>query len=620
MKFYILPVLFLALQGCNFVLDIKDPPPSCGDNKIDDSEECDGIVPDGFSCSNSGFQFGTISCTQNCTIDYSLCSNISPDCGNGIVDEGETCDGTPGDDLSCESYGYPSGVLECTENCTININGCAGALCGNGMKDSTEACDDNDFGSISCESLGFLGGNLICENNCSVINSDNCIEASSCGDNVIDEHEECDSTNTGGTSCESIGFYDGGNIGCNENCTLDVSGCLGGYCGDGILQGDYEICDGMIPDTDCNELGFWSGSPVCTDCDIDSSTCAVPVFVSNGYSHTCAITSSGATYCWGLNTMGQLGTGTMNKSDPSLGYSLIPLFVQLSSPLIKLSSSYYTSCGILEDGRMSCWGDGNPTPHIIPGYSNLVDLCTGQSHICGLDANGSLKCHGNNYYGQLGIGTSGDSFNTPQDVSSIENVVSVSCGAHHTCAIDSNDNLFCWGRGTDGRIGNHSLMNTVYPDLIMSNAKNLSCGQKHTCAVDLDNNAWCWGDNYYGQIGNGSSGTDVLTPYETTSHGFVTRAFANDASTCTTGIFGGMSCWGRNYYGELGDGTFDAEYQGTVVNEISGYFSSISANGHHVCVIDSSDKLYCWGSNAYGKLGNGETLNSNIPVEVISPQ
>ncbi len=146
--------------------------------------------------------------------------------------------------------------------------------CGDGVMDEGEECDGDDFGDVTCKSLGLGLGDLVCSDTCTIDDSD-CSRGEICGDGIIGEYQECDGDNLGGETCQSLG-YTMGTLFCGAYCMFDTSNCSGiGYeCGDGIRQGQEE-CDGDdLGGYDCVMLGYSGGTLGCDDkCLFDTSEC-----------------------------------------------------------------------------------------------------------------------------------------------------------------------------------------------------------------------------------------------------------------------------------------------------------------------------------------------------------
>ncbi|PKN23654.1 MAG: hypothetical protein CVU65_13865 [Deltaproteobacteria bacterium HGW-Deltaproteobacteria-22] len=154
-------------------------------------------------------------------------------------------------------------------------------------------------------------------------------------------------------------------------------------------------------------------------------------------------------------------------------------------------------------------------------------------------------------------------------------------------------------------------------------AVSVSSGGEHTCAVKSDGSAWCWGRNYNGQLGDGTT-TDrsVPTPVSGLSTG-VTAISAGMYHTCVIKTDGSVWCWGNNGMGQLGDGTTTARLVPTAVPALSANVDLISAGSFHTCAITFDgnwSRVWCWGSNISGQLGDGTTTQRNAPVASLSAE
>jgi hypothetical protein len=147
----------------------------CGNDRREANEECeDGDVGEAM-CSDFGFHAGRVTCNSICQLDTSFCIN----CGNGMVDDDEECEGADVAGRTCQQLGYDGGSLGCRANCTLDTSACTG--------EPTPVC----------------------------------------GDGIIVGSEECEGQNLGGASCVTLGWVDGGFLGCNNDCTFDTDRCLG---------------------------------------------------------------------------------------------------------------------------------------------------------------------------------------------------------------------------------------------------------------------------------------------------------------------------------------------------------------------------------------------------------
>ena len=243
--------------------------------------------------------------------------------------------------------------------------------------------------------------------------------------------------------------------------------------------------------------------------------------ISAGEGHTCATTQAGGLKCWGFNQWGQLGLGVTGGPEDCSSYacSTTPADVTgVADTVVGVSAGYWHTCSILNDGDVQCWG--------------------------------------RNLYGELGDGTTNDS-STPVDVIGLtSSVTAISAGGAHTCAVLASGSLQCWGQNFYGELGDGTTNDSAAPVDVMflTAAQSVSIGDWHTCAVTASGGVKCWGWNYFGQIGNGETG-DVAAVADVD--------LATDATLVTTGLHhtcaattgGGVKCWGRGGIGQLGDGT-----------------------------------------------------------------
>ena len=225
----LLPVLLLSgallALGCGGGDD--DPEAVCGNGVIEAGEQCDGVNLNEQTCVTKGFGGGTLSCTANCKFDTSGCTDAPADCGNGVIDAGEQCDGTNLNEQTCESQGFDGGTLSCTTTCQFNTTGCTKLPpeCGNGEIDGDEQCDGANLNEQSCETQGFDGGTLSCTAACQFDTTGCTTIESDCGNGVIEAGEQCEGANLNGQNCKRQGF-DEGTLSCTADCQFDTSACI----------------------------------------------------------------------------------------------------------------------------------------------------------------------------------------------------------------------------------------------------------------------------------------------------------------------------------------------------------------------------------------------------------
>jgi hypothetical protein len=192
---------------------------------LETGEQCDGTAMGGATCKSRGFCGGVLSCTPSCAYSTTACTSIC--CGDGIKNGSEQCDGTDlgsGHTTACSSFGLSgAGPVKCNADCSLNTAACtASTNCGNGVVEPPEQCEGEFLNGNSCESLGYEAGTLVCNAQCTYDVS----SCSICGDGVVSGTEACDGSALGGATCASIGYLSG-SLGCAPTCdSYDLSGCI----------------------------------------------------------------------------------------------------------------------------------------------------------------------------------------------------------------------------------------------------------------------------------------------------------------------------------------------------------------------------------------------------------
>lgn len=340
--------------------------------------------------------------------------------------------------------------------------------------------------------------------------------------------------------------------------------------------------------------------------------------------HTCGVVSDGTARCWGENSSGQVGDGTtVNRTTPRVVSGL--------TGVSTIAAGGFHSCARQTNGSVACWGDnaegqfgtGNTTssntPVNVPGVSDATAIATGTYHTCALRAGGTVWCWGDNAFGQVGNGSFSGDVLTPTQVAGISGATAVSAGGWHTCAV-AGGSVYCWGLNDFGQIGTGSLNDREPSPLVVSltNVVSVSAGDSHTCVTRSAGDARCWGLNDYGQLGNGTT-TDSGVPVQVAGLGAATSVSAGYVHSCARRSNGSVWCWGNNDFGQLGDGSTTSRPTAAAVPGVTTASSGLAAGGVYSCARLTSGAAQCWGYNAFGQLGVGNTSDSSVPVTVLSP-
>ena len=245
------------------------------------------------------------------------------------------------------------------------------------------------------------------------------------------------------------------------------------------------------------------------------------VAVEAGMHVTCALLDNGSVSCWGRNHAGQLGRGYTNSTnDLHQRTPGLTLPMPGGHPVVALDISHYMVCGVLSNGSIACWsqyGGGN-TPSLKTFFDSsnpAVDIATGRYSGCATMENGSVTCWGT---GWLGTGGSSQSANPGviwPNLGSGRTAVEVEIGRKHRCALLDDDSVKCWGDDQYGQMGNgagQSNKNTPNSVTFSSNLglHSMSAGHWHTCIATKTNEIYCWGDGAYSKLGDGSSNNNQI--------------------------------------------------------------------------------------------------------------
>lgn len=365
--------------------------------------------------------------------------------------------------------------------------------------------------------------------------------------------------------------------------------------------------------------------------------------VAGGDAHTCATKTNGSLWCWGRNTSGQLGDGT--KEDKSL-----PARAGEDNDWAIVSAGGDHSCATKTNGTLWCWGlnyngqvgDTSNVDKLVPtqvgNASNWVAVTVGHTHTCGIrntKTSRTLWCWGANDFGQLGFYSSGNK-SIPYNVGNEMDWAAVTAGGSHTCAIKLDGTLWCWGSNDNGQLGDGTVNpNDVFfrggrstPGQIVGGANDwavVTAGGNHTCATKISGTLWCWGRDSFGQLGDGST-VDKLVPTQVgvasdwalvAGGGSKQIGSVRASHTCGAKTNGSLLCWGDNAYGQVGT---MAEGNKSVPSQVTDATNwvKVAGGGFHTCATKTDGALWCWGWNLAGQLGIGTAEAKSTPFQVDS--
>lgn len=346
--------------------------------------------------------------------------------------------------------------------------------------------------------------------------------------------------------------------------------------------------------------------------------------IAAGGRHTCLLDNTGRATCWGGNSDGQLGDGTYEPRatpDRVLG--------DFTFSMLTAGSAH--TCGLTVANEVFCWGsngsgqlgDGQTTARTAPVRLNSMAsfrmIRAGRDHTCGLSNSGAVLCWGGNSDGQLGDRTR-QSRTSPVAVDLPAPASVIAVGWNHTCALTNDGAAWCWGRNDAGQLGDGTTTSRSTPARVKVDEPltSIAAGLSHSCAVARDGGALCWGRNNYGQAGVGALSEVVSEPRVVVGRRSFTTIVAGGSHTCARGQDGTGWCWGRNAYGQLGDGSTEDRAAPVQVRGVS-RLASLNAFAAHTCGTAQGGEAWCWGYNVDGQIGRGDKDPAPTPIRVTAP-
>lgn len=269
-------------------------------------------------------------------------------------------------------------------------------------------------------------------------------------------------------------------------------------------------------------------------------------------------------------------------------------------------------------------GKSDHTKSVTVKYDPLSEygtqLATGPFHNCAVRGT-SLYCWGKGLNGKLGLSNEADTVN-PRRVGNggmgDATYEQVSTGINHTCALNTNKEVYCWGSNSQKQLARSTITGdkSLVPIYVANNFKQISAGGKHTCGIKADDTVHCWGHNDQKELGPTSTGTTSVTLVSVSMPNNRTplQISAGTNHTCVRTNTNEIFCWGHQHYGKLGngvnlnDGLRGATAQVARVEmtplEQNENFTYVTAGHNHTCALTNQERVYCWGlDNKTGALG-----------------
>jgi len=306
---------------------------------------------------------------------------------------------------------------------------------------------------------------------------------------------------------------------------------------------------------------------------------AAIALVTLGVPAASAGTEAGDVWAWGSNAYGQLGDGTLTA---------------------------------------------HRTPAVVPGATSVVDVEGGREHVLALTSGGTVLAWGWNRYGQVGNGSTNTTVKTPRSV--LSNADSIAAGHYSSFAVLADGTMRAWGRNDTGQLGDGTTTNRRSPVAVSGptgvRIVQVAGGRNHTIALADDGTVYAWGSNGSGQLGDGTL-ADHHTPEAVPGLTDVVEVFAGRDHGLALTSGGTVWAWGYNRHGELGDGTTTNRRSPVPVTTIvSGQPVALSgivalgAGANHSLALTGTGRVFAWGLNSYGQLGDGTFSTRRRAVRV----
>ena len=419
-----------------------------------------------------------------------------------------------------------------------------------------------------------------------------------CGDGEVNGDEECDDGNeVANDGCESTCVSSGVaqvSVGRTHTCVVTRAGtvrCFG-------LSTHGELGYGDLETIGDDEHPYEAG-----DVDIGDTPA---VYVGTGIRHTCALLEDGTVKCWGDSQSGRLGYSVGEDSGDDEAPGSVGVVI-LGGSVEQLAVGDQHNCAVLEGGTVRCWGlnfEGN-----VLGYGNIGNV--GDDEI--------PSSVGDVFFGK-------NTF-----------IAQVSAGFTHTCALSTADEVFCWGNNENGKLGVGSVdplpMPSPMPVQLGGNARDVLAGTVTSCALMSDDDVYCWGRGTFHTLGTQST-DDIGDDEPANAAGEIPLGFnaqqvvGRGYHHCALSDAGTVHCWGTPNFGRLGYGVIenvgdDEDPSAAPPVSVGGAVVQIAADIESTCALRDDRQVVCWGRNDDGRIGipGGENVGDDeVPSDVGSVQ
>jgi YD repeat-containing protein len=315
-------------------------------------------------------------------------------------------------------------------------------------------------------------------------------------------------------------------------------------------------------------------------------------------------------------------------SDSSKSYPVELTVNPIVQPLVTVAGSVDGILAVKTNGDLYAWGANNAgqvgdgttanrsTPTMV--LTDVSSVAGGGAFSMALRTDANVWAWGNNDFGQLGDGTK-TSRSTPAIVSGLNNIRAITAGQVFSSALKIDGTVWTWGTNADGRLG-RNLATDVYPIPAqvpgLANVIAVASGYSHTLAVKTDGTVWAWGYNGSGQLGESTSNLIRNAPVQVQGLPAIAAVAAGADHSLAIGRDGRLWAWGKNESGQLGDGSTSNSNTPKLISSMTGV-KAIASRTHTSLAVKADGSLWTFGANPLAQIGNGSSINALQPTKVL---
>ena len=346
-----------------------------------------------------------------------------------------------------------------------------------------------------------------------------------------------------------------------------------------------------------------------------------PGTVGAGADFSFAVKPDGSVWAWGRNGSRQLGDGltaTAPTPKPVTGFGTLSRIDGGTTHTLALrTDGKVWAAGANGQGQL---GQNNTSTYTNPvevlNLSSVTSVAAGEDHGLAVSG-GSAWAWGSNNAGQIGDNTTVNRWTAVQPQGLTSGVIAVAAGYEFSLALKSDGTVWAWGADNFGKLGNDTTFaNSLLPVQVsgITTAVAVAAGRDHGLALLADGTVRAWGRNWYGQLGEGGQVTNSGIPVTVAGLAGVRAIAASYFTSAAARTDGSVVTWGHNGLGSLGV-TGDHSYRAVFVPGLAGIVG-IAGGGYQMLALGRDGALWAWGYNEYSQVGDGTTLDRFRPVKI----